>query len=56
VTNQIQITIQNGVFYAIIPQFTRSPDLHGRCIALDPGLRTFQTGVDLDGTTVEIGR
>jgi hypothetical protein len=58
VTSQIQITVQNGFFNAVIPQYTRSPalDLHSRCIALDPGLRTLQTDMDLSDTTVEIGR
>jgi transposase len=28
----------------------------GRCVALDPGLKAFMTGVDLEGNTLEFRR
>jgi transposase len=28
----------------------------GRCVALDPGLKAFMTGVDLEGNKLEFGR
>ncbi|KAL3656535.1 hypothetical protein V7S43_017992 [Phytophthora oleae] len=58
ITNEIQITNENGFWYAVIPQFVRPHEYsnHGRMIALDPGMKTFMTGVDLDGNALHVGR
>jgi transposase len=57
ITSEVQIIIDGGCWYAVIPSFVEPPDpnLQGGCIALDPGIRTFLTGVDLSGNVVEIG-
>ncbi|KUG00256.1 hypothetical protein AM587_10005883 [Phytophthora nicotianae] len=58
ITNEIQITNTNGFWYAVIPQYVRPGefDNRGKTIALDPGMKAFMTGVDLDGNALHIGR
>ncbi|KUF88864.1 Mitochondrial folate transporter/carrier [Phytophthora nicotianae] len=58
IANEIQIMNTNGFWYAIIPQYVRPGDYvnRGRTIALDPGMKAFMTGVDLEGNALHIGR
>jgi hypothetical protein len=57
VISEVQIVVEGGCWYAVIPTFVEppEPDLQGGYIALDPGIRTFLTGVDPNGDVVEIG-
>ncbi|RLN91158.1 hypothetical protein BBJ28_00007587 [Nothophytophthora sp. Chile5] len=58
ISNEIQITNTNGLWYAVIPQFVRPSNYVncGRTVALDPGVKAFMTGVDLDGNALHVGR
>ncbi|KAL3660809.1 hypothetical protein V7S43_014210 [Phytophthora oleae] len=58
INNEIQITNVNGFWYAVIPQFVQPHEYsnHGRAIALDPGMKAFMTGVDLDGNALHVDR
>ncbi|RLN92895.1 hypothetical protein BBJ28_00024954, partial [Nothophytophthora sp. Chile5] len=58
ITNEIQITNTNGFWYAVIPQFVQPlPYTNaGKTVALDPGLKAFMTGVDIEGNAIHIGR
>jgi len=58
VTSAVEIMVNNGFWYASVPQFVRpnDPHVHGRVVALDLEIRTFLTRVDLDGNSLEIGR
>jgi len=57
IISEMQIVVEGGDWYAVIPTFVDppKPDFQGGCIALDPGIHTFLTGVDLSGSAVEIG-
>jgi len=57
ITSEVQIVVEGGCWYAVIPTFVQplEPDLQGECIALDPDIRTSLTGVDLSGNIVVIG-
>ncbi|KAK1946284.1 hypothetical protein P3T76_001837 [Phytophthora citrophthora] len=58
ITNEIQITNTNGFWYAVIPQAycTKEYSYHDRVIALDPGVKAFMTGVDLNGNVLHVDR
>ncbi|KAL3673603.1 hypothetical protein V7S43_001304 [Phytophthora oleae] len=58
ISNEIQITNNNGFWYVVISRFVRPSDNVnlGRTVALDPGLKAFMTGADLCGNAVRIGR
>ncbi|RLN10540.1 hypothetical protein BBJ28_00000576 [Nothophytophthora sp. Chile5] len=58
ISNEIQITNTNGLWYAVIPRFVRPSNYvnRGRTVALDLGVKAFMTGVDLDGNALHVGR
>jgi putative transposase len=58
ISSEVDLLYSNGFYYVAIPECV-APDPYeccGRCVALDPGLKAFMTGVDLEGNTLEFGR
>jgi len=58
ISSEVDLLFSNGFYYVAIPECV-VPDpyeCYGKCVALDPGLKAFMTGVDLDGNTLEFGR
>ncbi|RLN51075.1 hypothetical protein BBJ28_00000750 [Nothophytophthora sp. Chile5] len=58
ISSEIDILYSNGFWYVAIPQ-TVEPDPYEyrkSCIALDPGMKAFMTGMDLEGNVLEFGR
>lgn len=58
ISSEIDILNVNGFWYVAIPEYVQPApfDNRGKCIALDPGIKAFTTGVDLEGNVVEFGR
>lgn len=58
IDSEIDIIYNNGFWYVAIPEVVK-PEAYEypkSCIALDPGIRAFMTGVDLQGNVLEFGR
>jgi transposase len=58
ISSEVDLLFSNGFYYVAIPECV-DPDPYeccGRCVALDPGLKAFMTGVDLEGNKLEFGR
>ncbi|RLN91820.1 hypothetical protein BBJ28_00005515 [Nothophytophthora sp. Chile5] len=58
ISSEIDILYSNGVWYVAIPE-TVEPDPYKyrkSYIALDPGMKAFMTGVDLEGNVLEFRR
>jgi transposase len=58
ISSEADLLYSNGFYYVAIPECVASDPYEccGRCVALDPGLKVFMTGVDLEGNTLEFGR
>jgi transposase len=58
ISSEVDFLYSNGFYYVTIPECV-APDPYeccGRCVALDPGLKAFMTGVALEGNKLEFGR
>jgi transposase len=58
ISSEVDLLCSNGFDFVAIPECV-APDPYeccGRCVALDPGLKAFMTGVDLEGNILELGQ